>query len=72
MALSREGCAQDESLPHNRGSITATSLHRVQALSENACSIASQRFETAMYQPRSVPLAGQLLRHLRGAGRGGF
>jgi len=28
-------------------------------------SIASQRFENAMRQPRSVPLAGQLLRHLR-------
>ena len=37
MALSREGCAQDESLPHNKRGITATSLHRVQDLSENAC-----------------------------------
>jgi hypothetical protein len=35
------------------------------ALRDHPFSIASQRFENAMRQPRSVPLAGQLLRHLR-------
>jgi hypothetical protein len=35
------------------------------ALRDQPSSIASQRFENAMCQPRSVPLAGQLLRHLR-------
>jgi hypothetical protein len=35
------------------------------ALRDHPFSIASQRFENAMRQPRSVPLAGQLLRNLR-------
>jgi hypothetical protein len=35
------------------------------ALRDHPFSIASQRFENAMRQPRSVPLAGQLLRPLR-------
>jgi hypothetical protein len=35
------------------------------ALRVQPFSIASQRFENAMCQPRSVPSAGQLLRHLR-------
>ena len=35
------------------------------ALRDHPFSIASQRFENAVCQPRSVPLAGQLLRHLR-------
>ena len=35
------------------------------ALRDHSFPIESQRFENAMRRPRSVPLAGQLLRHLR-------
>jgi hypothetical protein len=37
MALSREGCAQYESLPHDKWGIATTSLHPAPDLSENAC-----------------------------------
>ena len=35
------------------------------ALRDHSFPVASQRFENAMRQPRSIPQAGQLLRHLR-------
>ena len=35
------------------------------ALRDHSFPVASQRFENAMRQPRSIPQAGRLLRHLR-------
>ena len=35
------------------------------ALRDHSFPVASQHFENAMRQPQSVPMAGQLLRHLR-------